>query len=374
MTSTELKQRLTAILAAEVAGLRTAQSRCTHSVGSLACMKAVHVVFLAVLSLALFAVPRVPEAQSPISVRRIVYLASDGSISPTCVSNSRRPPVFTALLEGLHSFGYREGQNFTIECRSAEGKYERLNTLAAELVQLNPAVIIAASAPASLAAKGATSTIPIVSVYTADPVGLGLVASLSRPGANVTGLSALASDYVAKSLQLLKETAPRISRVGVLGHRVNPSYAIYRRELESAGRALGIVLDFGQVDSIADIEATVSAMHRRGADGFLVMHQPFTFEHRQEIVNILTRYRLPAIYGSREAVELGGLISYAVSVSDVFRRAAYFVDRIFHGYKPADLPVEQPTNFELAINMKTAKALSIKIPQSLLISANKLIE
>jgi putative ABC transport system substrate-binding protein len=337
-------------------------------------MNTVRVVFLVVLSLGLCAVPCVPEAQSQISVRRIAYLTGEGSISPKCVSNSRRAVGSAAFLEGLQSFGYREGQNFTIECRSAEGKYERLDALAAELVQLKPSVIVAASAPASLAAKRATPSIPIISVYTADPVGLGLVASLSRPGANVTGLSALASDYVAKSLQLLKEIAPRISQVGVLGHGVNPTYAIYRRELESAGRALGIVLDFGQVNALADIEVTLSAMQKRGADGFLVMHQPFTFEHRQDIVNILTRYRLPAIYGSQEAVELGGLMSYAVSVSDVFRRAAYFVDKIFHGYKPADLPVEQPTNFELAINMKTAKALGIKIPQSLLISANKLIE
>jgi putative ABC transport system substrate-binding protein len=370
----ELKQRLAAIHAADVAGLRTAQSQCMSSTGSLAYMNAVRLVFLVVLSLGLFAVPRVPEAQSQISVRRIAYLASDGPNSPTCALNSRRPGGLTALLEGLHSFGYREGQNFTIECRSAESKYERLDALAAELVQLKPSVIVAAAAPASLAAKRATSSIPIISVYTADPVGLGLVASLSRPGANVTGLSALALDYVAKSLQLLKEIAPRISRVGVLGHGANPTYAIYRRELESAGRALGIVLDFGQVNVLADIEVTLSAMQKRGADGFLVMHQPFTFEHRQDIVNVLTRYRLPAIYGSQEAVELGGLMSYAVSVSEVFRRAAYFVDRILHGYKPADLPVEQPTNFEMAINMKTAKALGVQFPQTILVRADRVID
>lgn len=336
-------------------------------------MNTVRVLLLVVLSLSLFAVPRVSEAQSQVSLRRIAYLASDGALSHTCAFDSRSVGL-RAFLEGLRSFGYREGQHFTIECRSAEGKYERLDALAAELVQRNPAVIVAAAAPASLAAKRATSSIPIISVYTADPVGLGLVASLARPGANVTGLSALASDYVAKSLQLLKQTVPRISRVGVLGHGVNPTYAIYRRELESAGRALGIVLDFGQVNALADIEATLSAMQRRGADGFLVMHQPFTFEHRQDIVNILTRYRLPAIYGSQEAVELGGLMSYAVSVSDVFRRAAYFVDRIFHGDKPADLPVEQPTRFQLAINLRTAKALGLTVPPSLLLLADRVIE
>jgi len=336
-------------------------------------MNTVRVVLLVVLSLGLFAVPGAPEAQSQVSLRRIAYLGGDSVLSPACAFNSQNVAM-RAFLEGLRSFGYREGQNITIECRSAEGKYERLDALAAELVQLKPAVIVAGAAPASLAAKRATSTIPIISVYTADPVGLGLVASLSRPGANVTGLSALASDYVAKSLQLLKQTAPRTSRVGVLGHEVNPTYAIYRRELESAGRALGIVLDFGQVNVLADIETTLSAMQKRGADGFLVMHQPFTFEHRQDIVNILTRYRLPAIYGSQEAVELGGLISYAVSVTEVFARAAYFVDRIFHGYKPADLPVEQPTRFQLAINLGTAKALGLTVPPSLLILADRVIE
>ena len=374
MTGTQLKQRLAAILAAEMAGYHTAQSRYLHSVESLASAITVRVVLLVVLTLSLFAAPLASDAQSPASLRRIAYLASDGSITHTCASTSPRPVASTAFLEGLQSLGYREGQSFTIECRSAEGKYERLDALAAELVQRNPAVIVAASAPASLAAKRATSTIPIVSVYTADPVGLGLVASLSRPGANVTGLSALASDYVAKSLQLLKETAPRMYRVGVLGHGANPTYAIYQHELESAGRTLGIALDFGQVDSLADIEATVSAMQRRGADGFLVMHQPFTFEHRQDFVNILTRYRLPAIYGSQEAVELGGLMSYAVSVSDVFRRAAYFVDRIFHGYKPADLPVEQPTRFQLVINLRTAKALGVRVPPSVLLLADRVIE
>jgi putative ABC transport system substrate-binding protein len=281
---------------------------------------------------------------------------------------------FRAFLEGLHSLGYRDGQNVAIECRSAEGKYERLDVLAAELVQRNPAVLVASSAPASLAAKRATSTIPIISVYTADPVGLGLVASLARPGANITGLSALASDYAAKSLQLLKEVAPRTSRVGVLGHAANPTYVIYRRELEPAGRALRIALDFGPINAFADIEAELSAMRKHRADAFLVMHQPFTFEHREHIVNVVARLRVPAVYGSREAIEVGGLMSYAASVADVHRRAAIFVDKVLHGVKPADLPVEQPTKFELVINLKTAKALGLTIPQSLLVRADQVIE
>ena len=287
-------------------------------------MRTVCVVFLAVFGLGLLVTPSASQARSQVSLRRIAYLASEGAVSHTCTFD---PPSvgFVAFLEGLHSLGYRDGQNVAIECRAAESQYERLDALAAELVQRNPAVIVAAAAPASLVAKRATSTIPIISVYTADPVGLGLVASLARPGGNVTGLSALASDYVAKSLQLLKQAAPRISRVGVLGHGANPTYAIYRRELEPAGRALGLALEFGPVSALTDIEVALSAMQRRGADAFLVMHQPFTFAHREHIVSAVARRRLPAMYGSREAVELGGFISYAVSVSDVFRRAAVFV-------------------------------------------------
>ena len=325
--------------------------------------------FISGITVGVLAAPLAAQAQSQVPLRRIAFLSSEAPLSPTC-----NPPnvAIRAFLEGLHSLGYRDGQNVAIECRS--GKYERLDALAVELVQLHPAVLVAGAAPASLAAKRATSTIPIISVYTADPVGLGLVASLARPGANVTGLSALASDYVAKSLELLKDAAPRTSRMGVLGHAANPTYAIYRRELEPAGRALGIALHFGPVNALADVEAALSAMKRRGADGFLVMHQPFTWVHREHIVNIVARLRLPAMYGSQEAVELGGLISYAASVPDVFRRAAVFVDKILKGARPADLPVEQPTKFELVINLKTAKALGLTIPQSLLQRADQVIE
>ncbi len=353
--------------------LGIAGPRCPRPVGSPASMRTVRVVLLAVVGLGLLAVPSAPQAQSQVSPRRIVFLASDGVYLPACTPN---PPSLSvvAFLGGLRSLGYREGQDFTIECRSAESQYERLEALAAEVAQRNPAVIVASAAPASLAAKRATSTIPIVSVYTADPVGLGLVASLARPGANVTGLSALASDYVAKSLELLKQAAPRTSRVGVLGHGANPTYAIYRRELEPAGRALGMALDFGPVNALTDIEATLSAMQRRGADAFLVMHQPFTFAHRQHIVDVVTRRQVPAIHGSREAVELGGLMSYSVSVEDVFRRAALFVDKIFRGVKPADLPVEQPTTFQLTINLKAARALRLTISPSLLLFADRIIE
>jgi putative ABC transport system substrate-binding protein len=321
---------------------------------------------LAVAALALLAAPQGVEAQGKPPLRRVGLLSSDA----TCASNLG----LRVLVEGLRSLGYREGENVAIDCRSAEGSYERLDGLAAELVQLHPAVLVAAAAPASLAAKRATASIPIVSVYTADPVGLGLVESLARPGTNVTGVSALASDYAAKSLQLLKEAAPRTSRVGVLGHPTNPTYAMYRRELESAARTMRLALDFEDVEAPAEIEAALSALQRRGVDALLVMHQPFTFVHRERIVDLATRLRLPAMYGSREAVEMGGLISYAASVADTFRRAATLVDKVLRGARPGDLPIDQPTKFELVVNLKAAKALGLTIPPSLLLRAEQVVQ
>lgn len=321
-------------------------------------------------SIVALAAPIATEAQRTEPLRRIAYLGSELPCDAPPAANVG----FHAFLEGLHSLGYRDRQNVAIECRSAEGKIERLDALAAELVQLKPAVLVAAAAPASLAAKRATATIPIVSVYTADPVELGLVASLARPGGNVTGISALASDYVAKSLELLKDAAPRTSRVGVLGNAANPTYIIYRRELQAAAPAVGVVLDFGPVNALADLESTLSGLRRRGADGLLVMHQPFTFVHRQHIVEHVAGLRLPTMYGSREAVEAGGLMSYAVSVADVFRRGALIVDNVMRGAKPSDLPIEQPTKFELVINLKTAKVLGLEIPATLLATADEVIE
>ncbi len=320
-----------------------------------------------------FASPLAAQGQSPIARQRIAYLSGDSPLSNACVSD---PPdrSLDALLEGLRVLGYVGEQSVALECRSAQSKYDRLDALAKELVQTKPAVIVAAAAPASLAAKRATSSIPIVSVYTADPVGLGLVKSLHQPNGNVTGLSALAADYVAKSLELLRGAAPRTSRVGVVGHRVNPTFDIYRRELEPAGRALRLALEFGAIDTLTDVGATFQALRSRGVDAFLVMHQPFTFVHREHIVNAAMKHQLPTMYGAREAVELGGLISYAASVPDVFRRAATYVDKILKGAMPASLPVEQPIKFELVINLKTAKALGLTIPQSVLVMADEVIQ
>jgi putative ABC transport system substrate-binding protein len=321
---------------------------------------------LAVLGVALLAVPYRVEAQGSESLRRIAFLSGED----TCLANRG----LSALLDGLRSLGYRPGENVLIDCRSAEGRYDQLDTLAAELVRLRPAVFVASAAPASLAAKRATKSIPIVSVYAADPVRLGIVSSLARPDGNITGISALASEYAGKSLQILKDLAPRTSRVGVIGHAANPSFAIYRRELELAAPTLAIQLDFVGVASQAEIEPALATMVRRGADALFIMHQPLTFAQRNNIVQIVARLRLPAVYGSREAVESGGLVSYAVSVGATHRRAAFIVDKVLHGSKTTDLPFEQPTNFEFVLNLKTAEALDLKVPQSVRLRADRVIE
>jgi putative ABC transport system substrate-binding protein len=331
------------------------------------------VALVAAIALALLAASLAAPAQPAGKMYRIAFLSSDAPLSTIC-GLEPSDVGFRSLRDGLRELGYREGVQITIDCRSAEGNYDRLAGLVHEVVQAQPHVIVAGAAPASLAAKAATATLPIVSVYTADPVSLGLVASLARPGGNVTGISALASDYVAKSLQLLKEAAPRATRIGVLGHGANRTFAIYRRELEPAGRTLGLRLEFRAMASADDIDSDVAALAKMGARAVLVMHQPLTWWHRARIVEALGERRLPAMFGSREAVEAGGLMSYAVSIAEVFGRSAVYVDKILKGADPADLPVEQPTKFELVINLKTAKALGLTIPPSVLALANRVIE
>lgn len=313
-------------------------------------------------------------AQRPLPI--VAVLNNDAPLSRACTSDAPTPP-YTAFLEGLASLGYRDGVNVVLECRSAEGHYERLDALAAELVRLRPAVIVAASTPASLAAKRATSSIPIVSVYGGDPVALHLVESLARPRTNVTGISSLAQDYAAfaaKSLQLLKRAAPRTSRVGVVGYGNDPIYGRYRTQVEQAGKRVGLVLDFQPVGGVDEVEAALGALQARKANAIFVIHQPFTFQHRERIVQAISKRRLPAVYGAMEAVQAGGLISYGVSIPAVFRRSTFFVDKIVKGAKPGDLPFEQPTIFELAINRRTAEALRLALPQDLLLSADRVIE
>jgi putative ABC transport system substrate-binding protein len=243
------------------------------------------------------------------------------------------------------------------------------------LVRLPVDVLVATAAPASVATKEATSIVPIVSVYTLDPVELGLVASLARPGGNVTGLSTLSLGYVGKMLELLKNVVPNAARVAVLGDPANPSHAIYWRQLGAAARTLGLVLVRADVRRPEELDAVFGRIAPgRGASGLLVMHQPLTFVHRKRIAQLAAEHRVPAVYGSREAAEDGGLMSFGPSMPAIFRRAATFVDKILKGAKPADLPVEQPTEFELIVNLRAAKALGLTVPSAVLVRAQTVIE
>ncbi len=279
-----------------------------------------------------------------------------------------------AFRQGLHELGYVEGQNIAIEHRAAEWKYERLPGLAAELVRLNVDVIVAASPPATEAAKQATRTIPIVFTVSGDPVAEGFVASLARPGGNLTGLATISPELVGKQLEMLKAVAPKVSRVAVLQNPDQPSHARSVRQAEDPARALGVQLQVLKARTPSEIEAAFASMSSQRAGSVLVMRDALFFAQRAQIVALAAKSRLPAVYGLREEAEAGGLMAYGASVPQMFRRAATYVDKILKGAKPADLPVEQPTKFELVINLKTAKALGLKIPQTILLRADQVIE
>jgi len=315
------------------------------------------------LVLALALAPLVAEAQPAEKLARIGYL-SLGSAADTP----------KALLQGLRELGYVEGQNLVIEYRYAEGKAERLPDLAAELVSLKVDIIVAGGTPPPLAAKRATTTIPIVMTSAGDPVGSGLVASLAKPGGNVTGLSTFTRDLAAKRLQLLKEVVPVVSRVAVLWNAANPYAVLNMRETEAAARTLGLQVQSVEVRGPNDIETGFSTAIRWRAGAFIVVDDPFTYLHRTRIADLAARSQLPAMYGFRQYAEAGGLMAFGTSLADLSRRAATYVDKILKGAKPADLPVEQPTKFEFVINLKTAKALGLTIPQTLLLRADQLIE
>jgi ABC-type uncharacterized transport system substrate-binding protein len=293
-------------------------------------------------------------------------------LSPPDVAVS---PNARALRDGLREFGYVEGRNLVVVQRYAESKPERLPALAAELAGLPLDVLVAATSAPSIAAKRATTTIPVVAVYTPDPVGEGLAASLSRPGGNVTGLSSLSIEYVAKMLEFLGAVRPGQQRIAVLGDPAASNYAIYWRQLNVASSRLRMSLEPVYLRSSEDLEKTFSVI--RGASqltGLLVMHQTLTFHHRERIADLALKKRLPAVYGSLEYAEAGGLLAYGTSAALVYRRAAVYVDKILRGAKPSELPIEQPTKFELVINLKTARALGLTIPPSLLLRADQVIE
>ncbi len=317
--------------------------------------------FVASLSLTLLAAPLAVEAQVG-KVYRIGILAN--------LSGG----IWGPFIEGLRDLGYVEGQNITIELRSSEGKYERLPDLAAELVRLKVDVIVAPADENVVVAKQATRTIPIVMAGSGDPVGSGLVASLARPGGNVTGLSLNAPELAGKQLQLLKEIVPRVSRVAVLWNPTNRAGQSLLGEAKVAARSLGVQLRILEARGPDEFQGTFAAMARERAGALLVFPDGMFLLQRKRITDFAAKSRLPAMYGRRELVDAGGLMSYAPSLGDNLRRAASYVDKILKGAKPADLPVEQPTKFDLVINLKTAKALGLTIPPALLLRADEVIE
>jgi len=279
---------------------------------------------------------------------------------------------FEPFAQGLQDLGWVEGQNLKIERRYSEGNNKILPELAAEVVQLQPDVILAIGTPAAQAAKTATQTIPIVFARAADPVGLGLVPSLARPGGNLTGLSLQNFDIDAKRLEVLVTAVPDAKRVGVLW---DPSFrTVGLKEVEGAARSLNLELVPAEVRGPDEFERAVGAMLDKGAGALYVLGAGIFLEHLQQLVDLTVRVRVPAMFYRREFVEAGGLMSYAASVHDMHRRAAAYIDKILKGAKPADLPVEQPTKFELVINLKTAKALGLTIPHTLLGRADDIIE
>ncbi len=322
--------------------------------------------FVATLALAGLLAPPSVEAQRPAGAARIGWLSTG---SPASHSN-----LLAAFREGLQQLGYLEGQNVAIEYRWAEGRLGRLPELAAELVRLKVDVIVAAGTPGVLAAKQATPTIPIVMAVGGDPIGSGAVASLARPGGNVTGLSNLAEDLIGKLLELLKGAVPRASRVAVLLNPANPVHATFWRETETAARVLGVRLLRLEAREPNEFDGVFAAMIRDRAGAAVVLPDPMFLTERRRLADLAAKSRLPAIYGFREHAEAGGLMSYGVNLRESYRRAATYVDKILKGAKPADLPVEQPTRFELVINMKTAKALGLTFPPSIMVRADQVIQ
>ena len=321
---------------------------------------------LIMLFASLLGVPLASFGQQPAKMSRIGFLeASDLSAVTARID---------AFRQGLRDRGYVEGKNVVIEYRYAQGNFDRLPALAAELVRLNVDVIVTGGPTAIPPAKAATSAIPIVMAFDTDPVGSGFAASLAKPGGNITGLSTLAPELSAKQIELLKEIFPKLARVAVFGTASRPGSAYALKEVESAAKAYKVQVQFQDVVDSKGIDAAFVAARKSGADAVLVLGSPLFNANRIELTELATKNRFPVIYDRAEFVEAGGLMTYSVSLADLARRAATYVDKILKGAKPGELPIEQPTKFELVVNMKTAKALGIKIPNSVLAQATKVIE
>ena len=316
---------------------------------------------------ALSIAPSAANAQSREKVYRVGYIQT--------ATPDEQEQLTKAFDEGLRELGYVEGRNIVVERRFAWGKQERLPGLAVELVRLNVDVIVTGGNPVIAAVKQATATIPIVMGASRDPVGAGFIASLARPGGNITGLTNdTGLEIVGKYLELLKEAVPDASRVALLLNPLPPGAANYRKAVESAAKNLGLRLQVVEARGRDEFEGAFAAMVRERADGVVVQSDPIFFTARKQIVDLAAKNRLPAVYHAREVVEIGGLMSYGGSLDYQFRRAAVYVDKILKGAKPADLAVEQSAKIELVVNLKTAKALGLKIPQNLLLRADRVIE
>jgi putative ABC transport system substrate-binding protein len=325
--------------------------------------------FIGTIAGGLLVAPLAAGAQQAAKVARIGLLSLHASAAS--------PQFFEPFLQGLRDLGYVEGRNVAIEVRDAEGKNERLRALAAELVALKVDVIVAVATPAALAAKQATKTIPVVFTALSDPVTSGFVTSLARPGGNITGVSFLAPEQVGKRLERLKEALPGVSRVAVLwqpGDVPEITAKTLLKEAEVAARALGVRVQFVEARGPADFGRAFSEMTKAHADALSVLTSAILFNEHRRLVDLSAKHRLPAVYPWREGADSEGFMSYGPNVADLYRRTAFYVDKILKGAKPADLPVEQPTKFELAINLKTAKALGLTIPPALLQRADHVIE
>lgn len=330
-------------------------------------LRAYTLIAVLILLPALLAVPLAAEAQQAGKVPRIGFLGVTFPFD--------RPSLLDAFRQGLRELGWVEGQNIVIDYRYAEGRLERLPDHAAELARLKVDIIVSGGAQGVTAAKNATETIPIVMIGVRDPVGTGLIASLARPGGNVSGVSGYAGlEIVAKQLGLLKETVPRIRRVAILSNPANAYHPLAMGEVTVAARSLGVQLQLLEARGPNEFDGAFAAMATERVEALLVVSDTIFNSHRTRLADLAARNRLPAAYGVRESVEAGGLMSYGPSFPDLYRRSAAYVDKILRGAKPGDLPIEQPTKFELVINIKTGKALGLTIPPSLLQRADEVIQ
>jgi putative tryptophan/tyrosine transport system substrate-binding protein len=320
--------------------------------------------FIEVIAGGFVAAPLAAEAQQAGKVPRIAYIRAEA------------PPAadIEAFRQGLREHGYVEGKNIVVDYRWADGNEQRLRAIVAELIRVKVDLIVASAPAAARAAKEAATTIPIVMVLVADPVAFGFVASLARPGGNVTGFAFLLPELSGKRLQLLKDAIPKLSRVAVLWNAANPYKAFDLKEVQAVAEALRVAVETLPVRGPDDFAHAFEAAIASGAGGLITLDDPFTIGHRTRIVSLALKYRLPALYGVRPFADAGGLMSYGPDRFDQNRRAATYVDKILRGAKPADLPVEQPMKFELVINLKTAKALGLTIPPSVLGRADQVIE